>query len=298
LDREFLIGIELNSQEIKGGLVDLNGKVVKKIVVPSEAKKGKKKVIENLISVINKLKKEDIVGVGIAIPGFVDRKKGIVTETDIPGFNNLSLKQILFESLHIPVFLENYSNCIVMAEHRTTFARKIKNMIAVNIDGTVSAGIIANGKLYRGTNNIIGRIEHFKAMDKGEKCECKGQGCLTLYASEHGMILRYKKLAKKQKSIEEILELGKKDKKAKQIIADAANALGTVTAHVANILDPEVIVISGKISKSKEFMEILEKKVAEKVHEVVSRRLSIVPSDLEDAGILGASSIVMMGDFE
>ncbi len=298
MDREFLIGIELSEGEIKGGLVDLNGKIVKKITVPCDPKKGKKKVIDSIIFAANKLRKESILGVGIAVPGFVDSKKGVVLESDIPGFNNLALKQALFDSLHLPIFLENLANCLAIAEHRITFSRKIRHMVNVDIGESVSLGMIISGKLYRGAGNIVGRMSHSGIAERGARCECGNIGCLDLFSSERAIIAAYRKLSRKSKSIEELGELAKKDKRARKVLLDAAKSLGVGLANIVNMLDPEVVVLSGNAPKIETFLAAAKTEMERRIHDSAARRLTLVTSDLEDAGILGASSIVMSGEMD
>ncbi len=298
IEREFLIGVEVNNSTITAGLVDLNGKVVKKIVLPTEIKKGKKKVMDNILAAINKTKKEQIIGVGIGIPGIIDKKKGVVVTSIIPGFNNLPLKQMIFDLVHIPIYLDTHANCLVLAEHRNTYARKIKSIVCLDLSETVSGGIILNGKIHHGNNDLAGNFGHMLVSEKGVRCHCNNIGCLETYTSSTAITANYKRLSKKSKSISEIAELAKKDKKAKAIMHDAAKYVSIGLANIMNMINPEVIVLNGKVSKMEGFIDMVKKELEKRIDEHTIRRTSIVVSDLEDAGILGASSIIMNGEVE
>ena len=92
MDREYLVGVDITPERIDAGLVDLNGKVVKRITVPTEAKRGKKKVIENISFAVKRIYKNRVLGVGIAIPGMVNKEKGVVLDAELPGWKNINLK--------------------------------------------------------------------------------------------------------------------------------------------------------------------------------------------------------------
>lgn len=298
IEREFLIGVEVNNSTITAGLVDLNGKVVKKIVLPTESKKGKKKVTDNILAAINKTKKEHIIGVGIGIPGIVDKRKGIIVDSIIPGFNNFQLKQTIFDLVHIPVYIDTHANCLVLAEHRNTYARKMKSIVCLDLGETVSGGIIINGKIHHGNTDLAGNFGHMLVSEKGLRCYCENIGCLETYTSSAAISANYKKLSKKSKSIAEIAELAKKDKKAKAVMHDAAKYASIGIANIINMLNPEVISLNGEVARMEGFMDLVRKELEKRVDEHTIRRTSIVVSDLEDAGILGASSIIMNGEIE
>lgn len=297
IEREFLIGVEVNPSTITSSLVDLNGKVVKKIVVPTESGKGKKKVIDNIFAAISKTKKEIILGIGIGIPGIVDKKKGMIIESSIPGFKNFPLKQTLFELLHIPIYLDTYANCLVIAEHRNTYSRKIKNITCLNLDESVSAGIIINGKIYHGNSDLAGNIGHMIISEKGPRCGiCNNIGCLETFTSASAVKSAYKKASKKAKLLVDIAELAHKDKKAKAVMHEAARYASIGTANLINLINPEVIVLNGSVSKMSGFLDMVKKELEKRIDEHTLRKTNIVVSDLEDAGILGASSIIMNGE--
>ncbi len=284
MDREFLIGVEVNSKEITAGLVDLSGKIVKRLIIPSEISKGKKKVIDNIASAINKVKKNKIIGVGISVPGIVNREKGIVVESPFPGWSNLVLKKLVEDQVHVPVFIENEGKCFALAEYKSGAFRKTENTIGVLFNDSISSGLIIDGKLAKGCSYAAGSIGWSIVDNK--------QGKLEDYASPASIEKQFKIKTRKAKSIQDIVA-ATGDKVAKDILKSAGTYFGMSMSHMVHALNPELIVVGGPLAKSEPFMEAAESSLMSKTNEVFSRRVKIVSSKLNDSAILGAASIVI-----
>ncbi len=291
MDREYLIGVEVSSSKIEAGLVDLNGKVIKKIIMPTDVKKGKNKVCENIIFAIEKISKDKILGIGIGMPGPVDSKRGIIINPNFPGWKNVPLKKIVEDKLNIRVAVENSANCFTIAEYKCGFGKKISNMVGVLANEAIGGGIMIAGKIYRGVADNAGEIGHMTIVDDGMKCRCGSTGCLEAYSSGYAIIDAYRKASKKTVPIEEIVNLAKKDKRAKKIIEQAAYYFGIGLANIANTLNPEMIVVGGTVASAKGFFEIAEKEMQKRT-KVLTRKVILARACTEDSGILGASSTV------
>ena len=149
MEKEYLIGVDLGGTKIEAGLVDLNGKVVKKIVMPTEASKGKAQVIQNIVFCVNKLRKDTILGVGVGIPGPTDFRRGVaMNPPNLPGWKEVPLKKILEEKLHLNVAVENDAKCFALAEYKCGYEKKVQNLVGITVGTGIGSGIIINGKLY------------------------------------------------------------------------------------------------------------------------------------------------------
>src|SRR3989338_1419119 len=111
-----IIGIDLGGTNIKAALVAKKGKIIKKYETATEAKKGTKTVINNIISAINEVKFGKILAIGIGSPGPMDYKNGIITNPVNLPFRNVPLKKILQKKFSLPVFLDNDANCFALGE--------------------------------------------------------------------------------------------------------------------------------------------------------------------------------------
>jgi len=292
MEKEYLIGVDLGGTKIEAGLVDLNGKVIKKLIMPTEAGKGKQKVIQNIVYAVNKLKKDRILGVGIGIPGPTDYRKGVaINPPNLPGWKEVPLKRILEDKLRMTVAVENDAKCFAIAEYKCGYEKKVQNLVGVTVGTGIGSGIIINGRLYRGMADSAGEIGHIKIVPDGVKCGCGSRGCLEQYASGRAIERMYFEKTKKRLSAEEVAHLMRKNKKAADVVNTAARYLGIGLANVAVTLNPEVIVVDGSIALIKNFVKTAEKE-ALKHMKILPRPVPIIHSKTEDAGVLGAASIV------
>ncbi len=284
MDREFLIGVEVNSKTITSGLVDLSGKIVKKLSLPAEISKGKKKVVDNIASAVNRIKKNKILGVGISVPGIVNREKGLVIDSPFPGWNSLPLKKLVEDQVHVPVFVENEGKCFAIAEYKCGVFKKTENTIGVLFGENISSGLIIDGKLAKGCYSASGCVNH--SIVDGKK------GKLEDYSSNLVIEKMYKSKTKKSKSVNDIVAM-LSDKHAKEILKHAGTHFGAGMAHLVNALNPELIVVGGPLAKSEHFMTAAENALLGKANEICGKRVKIAASKLNDSAILGAASIVI-----
>jgi len=283
MDREFLIGVEVNSKNITAGLVDIGGKIVKKVSLPSEISKGKKKVIDNIAAAVNRVKKNKIIGVGVSVPGIVSGEKGIVLECPFPGWNGLTLKKLLEEQVHVPVFIENEGRCFALAEYKCGMFKKTKNSINVLFNDGISSGLYIDGNLAVGCYCAAGCVHHSLIDSKNSKLED--------YASPSAIEKLYKAKTRKSKSISEIIAMSN-DKVAKELIKNAGSHFGTTMSHLVNALNPELIIVGGQLTRSDLFMESAENTLNSKSNDICGRRVKMVSSKMNDPALLGAASIV------
>jgi predicted NBD/HSP70 family sugar kinase len=284
MDREFLIGVEVNSKNITAGLVDLSGKIVKKITLPSELSKGKKKVVDNIALAINRVQKNKILGVGISLPGVINREKGVVVESPFPGWDGLPLKKMIEEQVHCPVFIENEGKCFAIAEYKCGTYRKAENVISVLFNENISSGLIIDGKIAKGLNCAAGSLAHSIVDNK--------KGRLVEFASIDAIEKLFKAKTRKAKPISEIVA-SENDKSAKEILSTAGNQFGTAISHLVNALNPEFLIVGGALANSEVFMGAVEKTIQAKTNELCGKNVKIISSKLNDSTILGASSIII-----
>jgi len=237
------------------------------------------------------MKKDRILGVGISFPGQVDAKRGIVVSSHIHGFENTGLKKIIEDKVNLPVSLENGASCLAIAEYKIGFNKRFGTFVAILADAGITSGIMIAGKLYKGVD-VTPDFSHMIIESDGEKCACGNIGCLDAMSNGIAIEKRYKQLAKKTKSFEEIINLTKSDKKARQVLQEAGRYFGIGLTNAALLINPDLIIVSGQLTNAKEYFETAVKEM-QKNTKNMQRKIQILKSTTEDAGILGASSIVM-----
>jgi len=311
---KYAIGVDLGGTTIKLGIVTNTGRLIKKISVRTEAEKGPKKVIENIISGINELNaksKYKIDGIGIGCPGVVTPGKGIVENPpNFPGWEKVNIGKIIFQKFKSPVFVDNDANAAAIGELTFGSGKKYKSFIMITLGTGVGGGIVINKKIYHGDFGAAGEIGHISIDYKGPKCNCGSYGCIEAYAGSLYLRERVRTELKKHpeskiwKLINNDLSkvsprivqsaAGMGDVYAKSVIDELGSYLGSAFASLCNALDISVFVIGGGIAGfGKPLFNSIKKTIAGRVMAPIRPRVSVLPAKLKnDAGIKGASALV------
>lgn len=203
--------------------------------------------------------KKDILGVGIGMPGFVNTTEGI-NYTYLPVENStLTLKQKLEERLQLPVVIDNDSSVTALAELRFGLAKNYKDAMVVNIGWGIGLGMIIQGKLFRGSAGYAGELSHIPISESNKLCDCGKRGCLETEATLRVVVDKALKEIKERKTTginfsgnyeqisESIMTAAKQgDQDAIDLITEMAYKIGKGLAILVHIVNPELIVISGR----------------------------------------------------
>lgn len=210
------------------------------------------------------IRSEQIAGIGIGMPGFVDPGRGInysfLKTADKP------LAQYITEHTGIETFLDNDSGLIALAEFRFGAARNRKNAMVINLGWGIGLGMILNGEYFRGHNGFAGEFSHLPLYSNNKLCSCGKSGCLETEASllevvnkaEKGIRegrlttlsqhLPAKNVDVASRAVLSSAEEG--DKFAVELLSDAAYTIGRGVAILIHLLNPETIVLSGRGSSA------------------------------------------------
>ncbi len=201
------------------------------------------------------ISKTNILGIGITMPGFVDTDAGInYTYLKITG---QTLVEYIQQNISIPVFLDNDSTAIALAEQKFGVAAHIKNVMVLNLGWGIGLGMILNGKIFRGNNGLAGEFSHIPLFKNGKLCDCGKHGCLETEASliavtatakegvKQGQITSLANYADINADII-IAEAIKGDVFSVKLISEAAYHVGEGLAILIHLMNPGAIVLSGK----------------------------------------------------
>jgi len=285
---ENVIGIDLGGTNIKAALVAKKGRIIKGYETATEAKKGAKTVINNIIFAINRVKSGKISGIGIGSPGPMDYKKGIITNPVNMPFRNVPLKKIMQKNFSLPVFLDNDANCFALGEAIFGAGKKYQNVVGITLGTGVGGGVIINKKIYHGRSNAA-ELGHMAIKFDGLKARSHNHGDIEEYVSARGISRIFG--GSDPYSISRLALAG--NKKAIKTFDEMGFYLGVGLANIIYALDPDIIVIGGKISNSwKFFSKAMHKTVKERYF---AKPCKIVKSNLKGAGVLGAAALVFEG---
>jgi predicted NBD/HSP70 family sugar kinase len=252
--------------------------------------------------------KDKIAGIGIGMPGFVNVTEGInYTYLDAGG---QSLTEYFTDQTGIDTYIDNDSSLIALAEQKFGIAKAQKEVMVINLGWGIGLGMIVNGKLFRGHNGFAGELSHIPVTEDGALCECGKRGCLEAEASllvvaqkavagiKQGRItsLKYNINDHSKLMGDAILEAANNgDQFAIELLSDAGYKIGKALAILVHIMNPAIIVLSGRGAK---VAKILMAPIQQAIHKYCIPRLSagteLLVSELGfDAELIGASVLVM-----
>lgn len=302
MPKKVKIGIDLGATRLKMAVVDEKGRCFYRREVDTLFRSDRVALVDSIVTNVkdiiktSTIKKKDILGVGIGVPGPVDSRKGIVRYfPNIKGWRQVPLKSILEKRLRLRVALDNDVNAMTLGEHRFGAGKGARNLVCLTLGTGVGGGIIINSEIYRGSTMCAGEIGHTPLNEKGPRCNCRGIACLERYIGNRYILYRSKKVFGKNITLERLDVLARKgNKKAIGIWRDVGRKLAVALTGVVNLLNPDIIVVGGGVSNAGELiLSPLRKELKARAMRDQARHVKIIRAKLGDnAGIIGASLLV------
>ncbi len=190
---EQLIGFDLGGTKMLAGIVGTEHQVSSKVKRKSMTHEGAETVYNDIVATIHDVLREsgvkasDIAALGMAVPGIINRKKGVIVRSPNMGFYDFPLVDRLKAEFGFPVVLENDVNAGVWGEFVAGAARGYQHVLGVFPGTGIGGGIIANGQLYAGAGGNAGEIGHMILQLEGPLCGCGQRGCVEALASRTAM---------------------------------------------------------------------------------------------------------------
>lgn len=300
------IGIDVGGTKISVVLGTETGKILARRAFPTPLRKHSKEALTALQAIITdfltvaRLRKIRVSGVGIGLPGAVNTRTGKVPYSpNLPGWENLPLKNKIETFFHLPVFLANDANAAACAEKVFGTAKKKSNFVYLTVSTGIGGGIFIHNQLLEGAGFAAGEIGHVPVVTNGNLCGCGRKGCLEAQASGTAIGKIYAKLSRKKNADAKAAALAalKGNPQALKAFKIAAQPLGTGLGLLMNVLNPEMIVLGGGVFKSAPALflnEALKKCKTVAWHEAF-RSCEVKKSILKgEAGDLGALSLVFL----
>lgn len=309
---KYAFGVDVGGTTVKMGLFDANATVLDKWEIPTIKDNGGEKVLPDIASSIlakmeeKGITKDQVAGIGMGVPGAIDEEGTLVGGAVNIGWGVINIPEEMKKFFDIPVKAANDANVAALGEMWQGGGKGYSDMVAVTLGTGVGGGIIIGGKILTGATGAGGEIGHIHIEDnETEECGCKNKGCLEQYASATGMVrLAKRRLAKDDApSVLRDSELSAKavwdgvkakDKVAFEIAGQFGDYIGKGLAAVAAVVNPEVFVIGGGVSKAG---DILLSYVEPAYKKYVFRPCSNAQFKLaelgNDAGIYGAAALIL-----
>lgn len=308
----YAFGVDIGGTTVKIGLFDKEGCVLDKWEIPTVKDNEGTSILPDVAqSLLDKMKekgieKEDIMGIGVGAPGAVNSEGTIVGGAVNLGWKPFNIPRALSAYIDVPVKAVNDANAAAFGEMWQGGGKGCNNMVAVTLGTGVGGGIITDGCILTGAAGGGGEIGHIHINDEEtESCGCKNKGCLEQYASATGIArLAKRRLAKDDapsvlreggisaKTVFDAVKAG--DRVAIEIAEEFGMYLGKGLANVANVVNPEIFVIGGGVSKAGEILLTFVEPEFQKYAFSACRNAKFALAKLgNDAGIYGAAGLVL-----
>lgn len=252
--------VDIGGTALKAALLTREGQLIGKQTMASRAPEGACSLMEQVEGVLEQqIRQADIAvrAVGIATAGQVDARHGrILYATDIiPGYTGTEVGQRLSERLHLPVAVENDVNAAAMGEMAESPLRSKKHVILLTIGTGIGGALVEEGKVLRGAWGSAGEIGHIILEVGGRPCTCGSRGCFEQYASATALVRDYAGAAQEQglpaaanaRDIFDRMRQG--EETARACVERFYLYLAAGITGLVHILNPEVVVLGGGISK-------------------------------------------------
>lgn len=309
--KKYAFGVDVGGTTVKLGLFDSKGTLLEKWEIPTDkAQSGSKILPDTAASIRSKMEErnlteEDVLGIGVGAPGPIN-DEGTINRAVNLGWDVINIPKEIGKCLNIPVKAANDANIAAFGEMWKGGGKGCKNLVAVTLGTGVGGGIIVDGKILTGAAGAGGEIGHMHIQDgETDSCGCGNKGCLEQYASATGIVRLAKRrlekdgkpslLRKGNLSAKAVFDAVKeKDEVAIEIAEEFGDYLGKGLAIVAAVVNPDLFVIGGGVSKAGEILFDYIRPAFRKYAFPGSLNADFVLATLgNDAGIYGAAGLFL-----
>ena len=300
-DSQYAVGVDLGGTNLRVGIADLTGKILFHRERPSPGKLGihGDAAVQAIADAVRETigdsgqRWSSIGGIGLGAPGVTDPELGIVSIAPAFGWNNTPVAEMLRDEFSVPVRVDNDVNAAAMAELHYGCGLELSSFVFVSIGTGIGAGIVIDGRVYRGSSGAAGEIGYMVIDPAWPGSGICDFGCFeTLAASGATTAMAVSALERDDATAEELFAAARNgDNRAIESVKQIANVIAASFASIAALLDPGAIVFGGGISEAG---EILFEPIRTRLSELSPFVPEIRPSRLgSNAGLVGAATLAI-----
>ena len=312
MSNNYVLAADIGGTNTRMAIVNEDGDIHTFLKKSTHCKEGRDEMIRFIVSFAgetikkSKLPKEAIRGMGIGFPGPLNVETGIIfNPPNLNGWDSIPLRDILENELKVPVAIENDANAAALGEWWKGAGSGTGSLFCITLGTGVGGGIILDGKVWHGASSIAGEIGHTTVIRDGIECTCGNVGCLERYACSGAILKRVNDALLEEgsnSSVKPLTNLKQVDQMAMQdneivlnVIKETGAILGIAIANVANLLNPEMVVLFGGVTNLGEHLfEPLKEEVNRRAFKKATESLKIELSQLGDhSGTLGAAKNIL-----
>ena len=313
--RKYYVGIDLGGTFIKGGIVDDLGNIILEDKTPTESEKGATMVATNIANLAKSLMAkaglipDDVVGIGMGVPGMIDSKKGVVVYSNNLNWKDFAISEEVEKQTGLQVKIANDANVATLGEVTFGAAKGCNDAIMLTLGTGVGGGIVVGGNLVEGNESAGAELGHAVIQYNGEQCTCGRKGCLEAYASATALIRDTKRAMEAHKdckmweigSLDEVngktaFDYKDTDVYAKEIVERYIEMLAFGITNFANIFRPEAVILGGGVcAQGDALVKPLQAIVDRDIFAgELGPKVPIVIAELgNSAGLLGGAALLM-----
>jgi glucokinase len=306
------IGVDLGGTKMQVGVVD-SDQHIRHESKESSIGLSEEDLVEDLGRELMEAReaRPDVLAAGLGIPATIDRDRGVAIQAVNLEISDVPLRDLMGERLGLPVFLDNDANLAALAEHLYGAGRGAQNVVLLTIGTGIGGGLVLNGEVYRGSTGAAAELGHIVIDENGPRCQgnCPNHGCVEALASGTALAREGKAAAEREpdsalgralatgpivgRTVTDLAAAG--DSLAGEVLADAGKHLGVALASLANIFEPDVIVIGGGVSAAGELLigparQELNARALPPMNRTPVKLAELGP----DAGMIGAAAMALI----
>lgn len=294
------VGINIGSHEIQIGIVDEHQQLVDHMRYKMDKTKQPLEIIEEVANkTLDLLAKNDIpldqcIGVGVGVPGTIDRKKGNVLYSNNIQWEDVPLAKELGKVILCPVRIANDADCAALGEAVAGAGKDYNDVVMFTLGNGVGGGLILNGEVFEG--GIMGGSEvgHMSIQTHGRQCTCGRKGCLEAYVSIPALLKDVREKTGEEMGLDDIFSLWEHQDDINEVMESYLDNLGTGLVNIVNIFRPQLILLGGPVSK---YADALIPKLEQSMKQnVFGGKHGMIPEIAQaqlgnHAGIIGAANL-------
>lgn len=277
MNNDSIIGIDLGGTNIRGAVVsNFNLKQIHSKRINAQGSSGE--VLEELFSLIDLLLNEPVKGIGIGVPGLVNQEEKMVYDVVyIPPWKKIPLQKLVEDRYHVPVYVNNDSNCFALGEYYFGKGKGARSMVGMTIGTGLGCGLVLNQQLYEGRNGGAGEFGMVPYLDQTIEYYASGQFFQNVYQINGETVFK---------------NASEGDEEALRMYEEMGVHLGNAINTILYSLDVELIILGGSVSHAFPYFSknmLNQIKTFGFQNAITNLRLEI--SELENAGVLGAAAL-------
>jgi predicted NBD/HSP70 family sugar kinase len=281
-----VVGLDFGHDSLRVAVADLSYAILAETYAELEVDTAAQDALDTAARLVGELieeagvERDRVLAAGMGLPGPIERESGVVHSPILPSWVGLNPANEMEERLELPVHLDNDANVGALGESTFGVGRGTHVMAYLRLSAGIGAGLVINGRPFRGARGIAGEIGHVLVDPQGPICRCGNRGCLETFVAGPALCELLRR-SHGPLTVRDLLRLAEEgDAGCQRVLADAGRVVGRAVADLCNYLNPDLVVVGGDLSVAGDVL-------LEPMREAV-RRFAI-PAAVEDVEIVAGT---------